>query len=284
MFSIGEFARHGRISVRMLRHYDSIGLLRPAHVEAASGYRFYEAAQLSDLNRIVALKDLGFTLEQVRSILAEQVSAAELRGMLRLRKAEIEARIEAETSRLAGVEARLVAIEDQGRALTDGVVVKRLAPVRVAELTGVAASYQPEDITPVITPLYDRVWPLVCAAGVAAGRGIAYYEDSRARPGAVMVHAAVQVTAGGGEAGDLAELSEVELPEVPAAATIIHRGSMDDVLVTGQALARWIDANRHQSAGYPRELMVEWSPDRDCWVTELQQPIRPADGDQPEHG
>jgi hypothetical protein len=54
---------------------------------------------------------------------------------------------------------------------------------------------------------------------------------------------------------------------------------MDDVLVTGQVLARWADANRYQSAGYPRELMIEWSPDRKCWVTELQQPIRPADGD-----
>jgi DNA-binding transcriptional MerR regulator len=281
MFSIGEFARHGRVSVRMLRHYDSIGLLRPAQVEAASGYRFYEAAQLSDLNRIVALKDLGFTLEQVRSILAERVSAAELRGMLRLRKAEIEARIEAETSRLAGVEARLVAIEDQGRALNDGVLVKRLAPVLVAELTGVAASYQPEDITPVIGPLYDRLWPRVCQAGVAAGQGIAYYEDFSARPGSVTVHAAVQLTAGAGDTGDrgdLAGLSAVELPEVPAAATIIHRGGMEDVLVTGQALARWTDANGYQSAGYPRELMIEWSPDRKRWVTELQQPIRPADG------
>jgi DNA-binding transcriptional MerR regulator/effector-binding domain-containing protein len=276
MFSIGEFARHGRISVRMLRHYDSIGLLRPAYVEESSGYRFYEAAQLSDLNRIVALKDLGFTLEQVRTILAEHVSAAELRGMLRLRKAEIEARIEAETSRLAGVDARLMAIENQGRALADGVVVKRLTPVRVAELTGVAASYQPEDITPVIGPLYEQLWPRLCAAGVTAGQGIAYYEDSGARPGAVTVHAAVQVTSGG---GDIADLREVELPEVAAAATIIHRGSMDDVLVTGQALARWIDANRYRSAGYARELMVEWSPDRKRWVTELQQPVRPADGD-----
>lgn len=275
MFSIGEFARHGRISVRMLRHYDSIGLLRPAYVEAASGYRFYEAAQLSDLNRIVALKDLGFTLDQVRTILAEHVSAAELRGMLRLRKAEIEARIEAETSRLSGVEARLAAIEDQGRALADGVVVKRLAPVRVAELTGVAASYQPEDITPVIGPLYEQLFPRLCEAGVTAGQGIAYYEDSSARPGAVTVHAAVQVTDG---ADDLPEVRHVELPEVPAAATIIHRGSMDDVLVTGQALARWVDANRYQSAGYVRELMVEWSPDRKLWVTELQQPVRPADG------
>ena len=78
MFSIGEFARHGRVSVRMLRHYDTIGLLRPACVDPASGYRFYQASQLAELNRIIALKELGFTLPQVQSILAEKVSAAEL--------------------------------------------------------------------------------------------------------------------------------------------------------------------------------------------------------------
>jgi DNA-binding transcriptional MerR regulator len=86
MFSIGEFARHGRVSVRMLRHYDAIGLLRPASVDGVTGYRFYRASQLAELNRIIALKDLGFTLGQVQAILAEQVSAAELRGMLRLRR------------------------------------------------------------------------------------------------------------------------------------------------------------------------------------------------------
>ena len=138
MFSIGEFARHGRVSVRMLRHYDAIGLLRPATVDPASGYRFYQAGQLADLNRLVALKDLGFTLQQVQAILAEQVSAAELRGMLRLRRAEIHAQIEAETARLARVGARLLTIEDEARAPVDGVVVKHLAPVRVGELTGTA--------------------------------------------------------------------------------------------------------------------------------------------------
>ena len=92
MFSIGEFARHGRVSVRMLRHYDAIGLIRPACVDAATGYRLYQASQLDELNRVIALKDLGFTLQQVQAILEEQVSAAELRGMLRLRRAEIQAR------------------------------------------------------------------------------------------------------------------------------------------------------------------------------------------------
>ena len=58
------------------------------------------------------------------------------------------------------------------------------------------------------------------------------------------------------------------------AAVIIHHGSMDDVMPTGQALARWIDANGYRSAGYSREVTLEWSPDHDQWVTELQQPIQ----------
>src|SRR5256885_15638392 len=91
MFSIGDFARLGRVSVRMLRHYDAIGLLRPAAVDPASGYRFYRADQLRRLNRVIALKDLGFTLEQVQLILDDQVSIAELRGMLRLRRAPLAA-------------------------------------------------------------------------------------------------------------------------------------------------------------------------------------------------
>src|SRR6476646_4981898 len=194
MFSIGEFARHGRVSVRMLRHYDAIGLIRPACVDAATGYRFYQASQLDELNRVIALKDLGFTLQQVQAILEEQLSAAELRGMLRLRRAEIRATIDAETTRLARVEARLMTIEDGARVPADGVVVKRLAPVRVAELTGVAAGYEPEAITPVIQPLYHDLWCRLASADIpAAGHAVAYYEDTP--EGGILVHAAVPVAA-----------------------------------------------------------------------------------------
>src|SRR5882724_12050702 len=277
MFSIGEFARHGRVSVRMLRHYDAIGLIRPACVDAATGYRFYQASQLDELNRVIALKDLGFTLQQVQAILEEKLSAAELRGMLRLRRAEIQATIDAETTRLARVEARLLPIEDGARVPADGVVVKRLAPVRVAELTGVAASYEPEAITPVIQPLYHDVWQRLCSADIpAAGHAVAYYEDTP--QGGILVHAAVPVAAGPGAPGGDHGLSIVDLPEVGSAAAIIHHGSMDDVLPTGQALARWIDANGYRSAGYAREVMLHWCPDPEQWVTELQQPIDTTGG------
>jgi DNA-binding transcriptional MerR regulator len=275
MFSIGEFARHGRVSVRMLRHYDAIGLLRPASIDGINGYRFYQASQLAELNRIIALKDLGFTLGQVQAILAEQVSAAELRGIVKLRRAEIHAQIDAETARLARVEARLLTIEDEARVPVDGVVIKHLAPVRVGELTGVAAGYEPEAITPVIQPLYRELWCLIAGAEVsAAGPAIAYYEDTPAGDGGIVVHAAVPVatvlTPGPGEEHGF---SVVDLAEVDSAAAIIHHGSMDDVLPTGQALARWIDASGYRSVGYAREITLEWSGDPDQWVTELQQPI-----------
>ena len=285
MFSIGEFARHGRVSVRMLRHYDAIGLIRPACVDAATGYRFYQASQLDELNRVIALKDLGFTLQQVQAILEEKLSAAELRGMLRLRRAEIQATIDAETTRLARVEARLLTIEDGARVPANGVVVKRLAPVRVAELTGVAAGYEPEAITPVIQPLYHDVWCRLASADIpAAGPAVAYYEDEDEAQGGILVHAAVPVAAGpggpgrpGAPSGDH-RLSLVDLPEVDSAAAIIHHGSMDDVLPTGQALARWIDANGYRSAGYAREVTLHWCPDPEQWVTELQQPIDTTGG------
>ena len=270
MFSIGEFARHGRVSVRMLRHYDAIGLIRPACVDPASGYRSYQASQLDDLNRVIALKELGFTLQQVQVILEEKVSAAELRGMLKLRRAEIQASIEAETTRLARVEARLLTIEDGARVPADGVIVKRLAPVRVAELAGVAAGYEPEAITPVIQPLYHDLWQRLCSADIpAAGPAVAYYEDTP--QGGILVHAAVPVAVP--VPAPVEGVSLADLPEVGSAAAIIHHGSMDDVLPTGQALARWIDANGYRSAGYSREVTLNWSPDPEQWVTELQLPI-----------
>jgi DNA-binding transcriptional MerR regulator len=270
MFSIGDFARHGRVSVRMLRHYDALGLLPPARVDRVTGYRWYEAGQLSRLNRIVALKDLGFTLEQVRSVLDDKVSAGELRGMLRLRRAELQSQIATDTTRLTEVEARLQIIEREGAMPADDVQIKRIPAIRVAELTAIAAGFEPESISPVIGPLYDELCVLLDRNGLTpAGPAIAYYEDCRDGDGMV-VHAAFPV---GADAADGRGFSIVDLPEIEQAATIVHRGSMGDVMTTIQAIARWIDAGGFRSAGYNRELYLESGEDRDAWVTELQEPI-----------
>jgi DNA-binding transcriptional MerR regulator len=270
MLSIGDFARHGRVSVRMLRHYDAIGLLKPAYVDQVTGYRSYDAQQLSRLNRIVAIKGLGFTLQQVQSILDDEVSVDELRGMLRLRQAELHSQIATDTARLAQVEVRLQIIEREGTMPADDVHIKRIPGVCVAELTGTAASFEPESISPVIGPLYDELRNRLDRAELLpTGPDIAYYEDSSDGDG-IIVHATIPVDADPGEDRDFAI---VDLPEIEQAATIVHCGAMDNVMPTIQALARWIDANGYRSVGYNRELYIEIRQNRDAWVTELQEPI-----------
>ncbi|WP_031068713.1 MerR family transcriptional regulator [Streptomyces sp. NRRL S-118] len=270
MFTIGDFARHGRVSVRMLRHYDAIGLLRPARVDPYSGYRFYEAGQLARLNRVIALKDLGFTLDQVRSILDEEVGAEELRGMLRLRQAELETAMSEAAARLAQVAARLRAIESEGRMSTQDVVLKSVPAVRLAELSGTAAGFGPAEIGPVITPLYEQLCARLEAAGVTpCGPGVAYYEDAPAGDGSVVVHAGMTVPDGVTVPG--ADI--VVLPGLEQAATVVHRGPMDNLLPTLQTLATWIGTNGYRSAGYTRELYLEVPDDRSRWVTELQEPV-----------
>ncbi|GGU36061.1 MerR family transcriptional regulator [Streptomyces lavendofoliae] len=273
MFTIGDFARHGRVSVRMLRHYDAIGLLRPARVDPHSGYRFYEAGQLARLNRVLALKDLGLTLDQVRSILDEQVGPEELRGMLRLRQAELESAVSEAAARLARVGARLRAIESEGHMSTQEVVVKSVPGVRLAELTGIAAGFGPGEIGPVITPLYRELCARLEAAGVTGlGPGVAYYEDAPAGDGSVVVHAGMTLPAGV-TALDDPEVAIVDLPGIDRAATVVHRGPMEDLLPTVQTLATWIDSNGYRSAGYSRELYLEYAEDRTRWVTEIQEPV-----------
>jgi DNA-binding transcriptional MerR regulator len=266
MFTIGEFARLGRISVRMLRHYDATGLLRPAHVDPDSGYRFYTVDQLQRLNRLIALKDLGFKLDRVKTILDEQVGVEELKGMLRLRREELEAQISDDAGRLARVEARLRSIEREGLMTTPDVTIKSIQSVRVAELTGTVGSWAPEDIGPEIKSLFAELGGRLNAAGmVPTGMPLARYEQNGDEQ--VTVYADLPID-GAPEPG--AGITVTELPPVERAATMLHHGSMDGVVPSYEALALWIEENGLRGVGLSREVTLACPEDPDGWVTELQ--------------
>ncbi len=96
MIRIGDFSKLSRVSIKALRFYDEMGLLKPISVDRFSGYRFYEYNQLPRLHRILALKDLGFSLEEIGHLLAGDLSAEQMRGMLKLRQAEIRQKVREE--------------------------------------------------------------------------------------------------------------------------------------------------------------------------------------------
>jgi DNA-binding transcriptional MerR regulator len=132
MLKIGDFSKLVQVSVRMLRHYDRLGLLRPIRIDADTGYRYYGVHQMARLNRILALKDLGLSLAQIAAVLDQPLSAEQLRGMLRLQQADLRQRVEREQARLARVEARLRLIAQEGTMSHDGVIVKPVAAQTVA--------------------------------------------------------------------------------------------------------------------------------------------------------
>ncbi|MER5916619.1 MerR family transcriptional regulator [Streptomyces sp. NPDC001982] len=271
MFTIGDFARHGRVSIRMLRHYDAIGLLRPAHVDQSSGYRFYEAAQLSRLNRIVALKGLGFTLQQVQTILDEDISTEELRGMLRLRRAELQAALAEAASGLAQIEARLRSIENEGSMPQEDVVIRQLPAVRLAELSATATSFSPDETGPLVGRLFDELRLRLNSAGVApTGPRTVYFETPDEGDYGIVVHVGLPVPAGVTEDADL---QIVSLPPVERAATIVHRGMTHGFLSTSQLLVRWVDAHGYRFDGHAREVTLNSSENPDESVAELQAPV-----------
>ncbi len=127
MLRIGEFARLSRVSIRMLRHYDEVGLLPPAHVDPETGYRYYRTSQLRTLNRIIVLRDLGFSIRDIaRSVHGD----GELDGR---REQDLLAELEKATAQLTALRAR--------QAVPDAdVVIRTVPPERVATLTAPAGT------------------------------------------------------------------------------------------------------------------------------------------------
>jgi DNA-binding transcriptional MerR regulator len=273
MLSIGEFARLAAVSVRALRHYDEIGLLRPAKVDPGTGYRGYSAEQLGQLNRIVALKELGLSLAQVRQLLGG-ITLDELRGMLMLRRAQLEQELEAHKDQLLGVEARLRYIEREGAMPADDIVVKKLPAIGVVVIAGPAPAFGPENIVPVVNRAWEQFSQLRIRELVkAAGPYFIFYEGE---PGDdLMVCLALPVAEPPAELPPPARY--LVLPEVEEAAVTVRNGPAASIFpFVYHDLARWADERGYQAAGPGREVwahMVDDAAEVSQQVFEIQLPF-----------
>jgi DNA-binding transcriptional MerR regulator/predicted transcriptional regulator YdeE len=268
MLNIGEFAKIGQVSPRMLRHYDRIGLLVPDRVDPDTGYRSYGIRQLERLHRLLALRDLGFTLEQIRSLLDREAPVQALRGMLELRQAQLEQAVAEDQGRLRRVEARLRAIERSTKMDTQDVVIKQTQPLRLAEATGTAAGLAPEHIGPVFMELVPKLIGHLTSEGAQPGIMVGHYDEPR-EDGSVAVHVGYEI---GNQPVSAAEGIEVtELPVIEVA-SVIHRGAMENIGEVYESTIRWIEDSGYRLAGYSRELYLE-ADETGPSVTELQLPV-----------
>jgi DNA-binding transcriptional MerR regulator len=274
MFSIGEFARLGGVSIRTLRHYDEIGQLRPTAVDTDTGYRGYSAAQLGQINRIMALKELGLSLIQVRLML-DGVTLGELCGMLLLRRAQLEHELDQHKNQLLGIEARLRSIAREDDMPADDIVAKTIPTTGVVVIAGRAPGFGAANIVPVVNQLVAQFDQLGIHDRVKeAGPRIIFYEREHGEDVTVLL--ALPVTEPPAELPVPARYRV--LPEIEAAIAVRSGPAASIFPMVYHDLVRWIEERGyHPVPGPGREV---WVHDKDDiadpgpQVFEIQLPFR----------
>jgi DNA-binding transcriptional MerR regulator len=258
MLNIGEFARFGGVSVRMLRHYDALGLVVPTEVDPQTGYRRYAPELLAQVHQLVALKELGFGLERIGNLL-DCTSTEELRTLLAERRGQLAVQIEDDQRRLTEVERRLRLIEGKIQMEFEE---RSLPAVRLAQLTGEVA--EQSEIAGVVAPLARRV--SAAYDDTLPGLEIAWYHGHGDR---------IRLGAGVEENGEIP--AGLEIGELAASPAIVmtYRGPIARIGEGWQALASQITALGREPVEPCREVYHSISlDDSEDWVIELQQPVR----------
>lgn len=272
MFKIGEFSKLSLVSVKALRYYDELGLLKPERVDMFTGYRYYSAQQLSRLNRILALKDMGLSLEQVAQLLDQDLTPDQIRGMLRLKQVELRQQLQEGQDRLVRIEAWLEAFNQEVTMPAYDVILKKVAPLWVAQIRGKAPTMEKIGLT--LDVLFDRVMEYITLNGATiVFPGITIYYDPEYCEHDVDVGACLAFEGSLGE-GECVKIEE--LPGFETVASVIHHGSFSTMNQAYSAIFKWMEMNGYSIIGPNRELNLEYERggDQSKFVTELQFPVR----------
>jgi predicted transcriptional regulator YdeE len=270
MLKIGEFSKLAQVSPKTLRLYDERGLLKPAWIDRWTGYRYYRVAQLAELNRILAFKDLGFSLDQIAALQRDDLQAAELRGMIRLKQAELEQHIQDEQARLARIEARLQLIEQEERQPDYEVVLKSVPPLRVAGIRLNVPTLGDVD------PLIEELQTYLHARGItpqATTPPLAVYYDAVFRERGLDLEVALPVHR---RLASERRVQVHELPGVETMACVLHHGPYAQVSDAYQALVHWVDSSGYEINGPNRDVYLQrrTAHMQEEAVTEVQFPIK----------
>lgn len=275
MFLIGEFSRIAQVPKSQLRYYDETGLLKPAEIDEWTSYRYYSVEQLPIIHRIMALRDLGLSLEQIKRLIADDVSVEEIRGMYLLRKNQIEQSLQDEIVRLRILEARLNHLENESSLSQPDVVLKS-----VPEQPLIGTRIQLPSLFDVFGILQQMQATLPAAVGktnmghISVVFHSSFFETQEVdiTVGYLLhkrLEAAVVLPNG-------IEMKTQMLPEMPLAASTVRPGGPENNVESHERIGRWALENGYSLAGEGRELVItppRSATDRTGMVTEVQIPV-----------
>ena len=271
MIKIGNFSKFSLLSVKTLRHYDEMDLLKPVYVDPSNGYRYYAAAQLPRLYRILALKEIGLSLQQIGMLLDGDLPAEQVIGMLRRRQAELRQEIDESQDMLDRVESRLRQFEQENKMPDQEIVIKSVPAMWIVSLRGTVPDY-PDQKT-----LWMQISEIMQRSGIPFTEPcftLDHDEEHKERDHDLEVsypqEKKMQVDA---------PATCRQLPAVESMASLLHHGPFNTLYQSYQQMLKWLDANGYQICGPGREIYLETNAhearqDDPSYVTEIQFPVQ----------
>lgn len=264
-YKIGLFSKMNRVTIKALRHYDEIGLLPPAFIEKFTGYRYYASAQLPILHQILALREMGFSLDEIKQV---QGGIPE-KELLQKKRLEIINKIAAETLRLSQVESYLIKNDESVGEYH--VILKELPQVIVASMRTVISGYS--SLFDIIPPMGAEMERLGCICAVPE-YCFNIYHDGEYRETDVDVEICEAVTE---KKADSEMLTFKVINRVENAACVLHKGPYEGFPKAYNAILKWVEDNDYEITDNPRESYIDgvWNKDSaEDWLTEIQFPIK----------
>lgn len=282
---IGEFSQLAQVTVKTLHHYDDVDLLKPAHIDNFTNYRYYTLEQLPRVHRILALKDMGLSLEQIRLMLESELPLDEIKGMLRLKRAEAHEQMREVQQRLAMIEFRLHMIEAETNFPDLDVVVKSLDPFHCLSFdvprppTFEAAWQQMERVVKLISQAVDK--GLIHSIGATIDK---FYGDALMESASIVydrheILHGVKANQNDVEVEGIGRLAVKEEEPVATAVTLLlsaKDSGFINAVEKATLLRRWAVGHGYKTADYLRMYNYRGpmdTLDRDEFIFEAQLPV-----------
>ena len=264
LYKIGMFANMNRVTIKTLRYYDEQRLLVPVYVDEETGYRYYAAGQMAQLHRIIALKNLGFSIDDIRKI----IDGAEEKSFLLEKKHEILKEISVLTNKLSQVESYLA---KESMNLSAPVLIKEIPEVIVCTMKRRIKTY---DALFELMPQMGAQMEISDCHCAEPEYCFTHYLESEYKEEDILVEICEAVTE---KKQNTEELTFKVLPKVPKAACIFHKGSYNTLHESYAMLLQYIEENGYEICGNVRESYIDgvWNKESENdWLTEILIPVK----------
>lgn len=271
MYKIGIFSKMNRVTVKTLRHYDDIGLLKPCQVDQTTGYRYYSSDQLLSLHKIIALKQIGFSLNEIIEVMDKNISMDRMIDYLEGKQSAISKTIEDEQVKLNQIQSYLKNLKQEVIFKMHNVILKELPEVMAASMRTRIPDYEAFNTIYPEMGRYMEEQKVKCATPDYC---FTIYHDGEYKEADIDVEICQAVT---DFAKDSDKVKFKKIKAVKTAACVIHQGPYNTIGMAYGAVMKWIEENAYDIIGLPRESYIDgiWNKENpDEWLTEIQIPIK----------